>query len=353
MTRITATSTSHVTSDISPIILRETSTTRLIFSPTWVEISSNPLRGGFRFQRKGPNDNWDDIDHQALSTLHKDEGYELNLKGEEITLLFSHLEEIKAVLERYGHSYGSRTFVLSEENTEGVLLQIGDSANRKLIVQKLRELENQNFENLSSVVGSARLESVIEEFDTNIQNADESYWQGLFEEYPWILQQLFSFPVIYLNGETLLGGKNTSGRNGQGGVVTDFLFKNGSNGSFAVVEIKTPDCELAGSLYRGQRNTDHNNETYEIHGNLSGGLVQLENQIFTALRYFRSMLGENYENIDTLNPHGILIAGSYSSLSLAQQKSFDLFRKSLGKNQIFTFDEVLQKLRSLKVVYEN
>lgn len=352
MTRITTRSTSRVTSDISPIILRKTTTTRLIFSPSWVEASSNPLRGGFRFQRKGPNDAWVDISHEALSTLHKDEGYELNLNGDEISLLLSRLDEIKNLLQQHGHQYGTRTFI-SEENIEGIFLQIGDSGNRELIIQKLKELEKQNFENLSSVVGSARLESVISEFETSLTNTDEDFWQDLFERYPWILQQLFSFPVIYLNGETLLGGKNTNGRNGQGGVVTDFLFKNGSNGSFAVVEIKTPGCELAGALYRGQRDTNNNNETYEIHGNLSGGLVQLENQIFTALRYFRSMLGEDYEGIESLNPHGILIAGSYNGLSLQQKKSFDLFRKSLGKNQVLTFDEVLQKLCALKTVYEN
>lgn len=352
MSNIETHSTSRVTMDASPIVLRENSITRLVFIPSWVSASDKPLRGGFRFQRKGPKDTWVDVESKALSTLKKDEGYELNLDGEDMSKLFSGLEEVKAVLEKFGHSYGTRTFILSEKNAGGILLQIGDIQNRAWVIEQLKKLEGDNFENLGSAIGRARLESVIESFEENIGNVDEAFWQTFFEKNHWVLQQIFAFPVVYLNGETYLGGKNSKGRQGSGGTATDFLLKNGSTGSFAVVEVKTPGCNLVSSVYRGSKNSGNKNEVYEIHGELTGGLVQLENQIYIAIDYFKTQIGSDYRGLNHLNATGVLLAGNCSQLTLGQKKSFNLFRKSLGKNQIFTFDEILAKLKLLKAVYE-
>lgn len=353
MSKIETHSTSRVTMDISPIVLRENTVTRLVFIPNWVSASDKPLRGGFRFQRKSPKDTWVNMDSKALSSLKKDEGYELNLDGADIAKLFSGLEEVKALLLKYGHSYGTRTFIFSEENAGGILLQIGDIENRDWVIQQLKRLEQENFENLGSAIGRARLENVIEKFELNIANTDEAFWQEFFEGTPWILQQVFAFPVIYLNGETYLGGKNSKGRQGSGGSATDFLFKNGSNGSFAVVDVKTPGCNLIGSRYRGEEGSGDRNEVYRIHGDLSGGIVQLENQIHVAVEHFKTQIGADYDELNHLNPTGVLVAGNYSKLATIQKRSFDLFRKAIGKNQIVTFDEVLAKLKLLKNVYEN
>lgn len=346
-------STSNATMDTSPIVIRQNSITRLLFCPSWAAPSSNPLRGGFRFQRKSPSDKWVNVDHKPLSSLKKDEGYELHLDGEDMVKLFEGLEEIKTVLSKYGHSSGIRKFVLSQENASGVFVQIGKMENRDLVIQQLKQLESQNFENFGLAFGRARLENAIEEFENNISNTNEVFWQKFFEDNSWIIQQVFAFPVVYLNGETYLGGKNSKGRQGQGGSATDFLFKNGSNGSFAVVEIKTPDCELVGTCYRGNEGSDDKNELYRIHGDLTGGIVQMENQIHTAIEYFKTTVGEDYKSVNHLNPTGVLIAGNYSAMTEIKRKSFDLFRKSLGKNQVYTFDEVLAKLNLLKTVYEN
>jgi hypothetical protein len=346
-------STSNATMDTNPIVLRESKITRLIFCPSWVSTSSNPLRGGFRFQRKSPNDTWEDIDHKSLTTLKKDEGYELNLDGSEMAILFSELQEIQKCLVEHGHSAGTRIIELTDENANGIFLQIGDVKNRDLVVSQLRAMADNNFENLGAVVGRARLENAIDEFESNISNSDESFWQQYFEKRPWVLQQVFSSPVIFLNGETYLGGKNSRGRQGSGGSATDFLFKNGSNGSFAVIEIKTPSCGLVGSKYRGNKGTDENNEIYCMHSDLSGGVVQMENQIHVAVENFKTIIGADYPELNHLNPSGVLIAGNRGSLTDTEQKSFDLFRKSLGKNQVFTFDEVLARLKLLKTVYEN
>lgn len=351
MDEITTRSTSSETMDIDPIVLRETGTTRLVFKPIWVSSSSNPLRGGFRFQKKSSNDTWEDAEAKTMQNIKKDEGYQLNLKPEEILSLLKKLQEIAQILEKHGHTYGERTILLSSENAKGVFLQIASEQNREWIISELRKLESENFENLGDAIGRAKLENIIKSMEDNMQNEDEGFWQSLFENQPWILQQLFAQPVMWLSGETYLGGKSASGRQGRGGVATDSLLRNISNGSFAVVEIKTPGTRLIGSQYRGDYEGE-TNLTYQIHGDLSGAVVQMENQIVTAREQFQAVLQQSHNDINRLYPHGILIVGNYSSLSIDKQKSFDLFRNALGVNIILTFDEVLMKVKGLKSLYE-
>ncbi len=350
MSKITTQSTSKVTSEVSPIILRETKTTRLIFSPMWVETSSNPLRGGFRFQRKGIKDTWEDVDHKPLSSLKKDEGYELNLTGDDMSILFAGLEEIKALLTKYGHSYGVRSFDLSKDNAESILLQIGKIENRNWVIEQLRKLESESFENIGSIIGLAKLENIIEIFENNLSNDNEKFWQSFFESNTWVLQQIFAQPVIYLQGETYVGGKSTSGRQGQGGSATDFLLKDVSSGSFAVIEIKTPDKSIVGKCYRGCE-IEAENTTHEMSGELSGGIVQLQNQIHQAVSGFYAHIKRDFDDLDMLNPKGILLIGNKNNLTVAEKKSFNLFRKSNSDIEIHTFDELLEKIKNLRDLY--
>ena len=338
--------------DVSPIVLRETNTTRLIFEPIWVDVSDNPLRGGFRFQRKSLNETWEEYESKSLGSLHMDEEYKLNLKPGEVYELLSKFTEIHNVLKQHGHISGPNVIELNRGNVEGVFLQIGKIENREWVIEQLKQLEHDRFENLGNAIGRAKLEKAINNVRTNLSNSDEGFWQDFFEANTWILQQVFSFPVIYLQGETYLGGKNSSGRSGSGGSATDFLLRNGANGSFAVIEIKTPLSGLIGPLYRGEAGSGGSNETYQAHGDLSGGIVQMENQICTAIEYFRTTIGSDYPDLNRLDPTGVLIIGNFSSLNEGQKRSFNLFRKSLGKNLVYTYDELIAKLELLREVYD-
>jgi hypothetical protein len=192
----------------------------------------------------------------------------------------------------------------------------------------------------------------IEEMENNMTNGDEAFWQDFFSRNSWILHQVFAYPVFYLNGETYLGGKNSSGRNGAGGTATDFLLKNGSTGSFAVIEIKTPVNQLVGVEYRG---TDDGleNQIFSMNKELSGGIVQMENQIRIAVEEFGGPLTRDYPGLNYLNPCGVLLIGKYEGLTDEQKRSFFLFRKSLGKNLVYTYDELLEKIKLLRGVYES
>lgn len=353
---LVTTSTSDQTMVVSPIVLRENSTTRLVFHP--LIIRHNPhnskanLKGSFVFERKGPNDTWESTTLERLSSFKKGEGYELSLSSEEILKLLSESEQLKAFYAQYGFSYGERSFIVTEENAEGIFVQISNPNNKDLVKDRLKRLEENNFDNLQSLISSTKIDKILEKWEKNKTNSDESFWQDLFESNVWVLQQLFSYPIIILQGETYVGGKNTQGRNGHGGVATDFLGQDLSTNSFAVIEIKTPMTKTVGGRYRGE--IGGVNETYSMDSELSGGVVQLQNQVHTAIQKFKDNLGEDFskEKINHLCPHGVLIIGKSTDLNESEKKSFFLFRKSFKDITIMMYDELFKKIEFLRRIFD-
>lgn len=354
--QITTHSTSLNTTQVTPIVLRENLYTRLVFHPLLIdENHKNPdaqFRGYFVFQRKGFKDEWQNITGEYLSSLKKGEGFKLELSSEEFLKLIQESSQIIQLYKDNGFSFSERTFSITED-AAGIFLQISDLQNKDWVVENLRKLEKNNFENLHSIMGVAKIITILEEWEKNKLNCEEGYWQKLFEENIWVLQQVFSYPVIILQGETYVGGKNTKGRNGQGGVATDFLGQNQTTSSFGVIEIKTPCAGLTGKMYRGKEDSGTTSQSYSMSDDLTGGLVQLQNQIETAIKNFKTELGEDF-NEDKLNhlcPFGVLIIGSLDKLSDAEKKSFFLFRKTIKDVTIITFDELFEKISILKQIF--
>jgi hypothetical protein len=192
-------------------------------------------------------------------------------------------------------------------------------------------------------------QAVIERFEASLQThrSDEKYWQDFFEENPWIIATAFSASVFILQGETYLGGKLPIGRQGKGGVATDFLAADASTKSFAVVDIKTPASDLVGEVYRGDRGSGNPNEIYSIHPELSGGIVQVRNQITVAVEEFTQTLGRGFAELNRVHPKGVLVAGLLSELGEREQASLNHFRQGLFSMTVITYDELLQRLKIL------
>ncbi len=183
--------------------------------------------------------------------------------------------------------------------------------------------------------------------EENIENDDESFWQDLLENNPRILQQLFSYPVIYLQWETYVWGKNTKWRWGQWGVATDLLLNSLLCWSFAVIEIKTPKTDLVWWKYRWTSG-EWTNVSYSISGELSWWIIQTLNQIHTAKENFQNVLKQDFEKIQFYHTQSILIVWHSSSLDSPEKiKSFSLFRENSKNVIIITFDELLEKAKSL------
>jgi hypothetical protein len=136
-----------------------------------------------------------------------------------------------------------------------------------------------------------------------------------------------------------VGGK---GIGNVGGGVIDYLVQNALTDNVSLIEIKTPAADLCGSEYRSG--------TYPPGREVVGGVVQTLGYRDTFLHEIRSLRATT-ETFQAYNPRCYLIVGRIASLPDENaKKSFELFRTAQSAVQIVTFDEVRERLQSIRDV---
>jgi hypothetical protein len=336
------------------IVLSTTARTRTVFRPG---LHSGGVRGAIIRQKIGQDGSWKDVNEVNFTKVPADCGVAIELDTEATTRLFEKLTHLYRVQEQ-GVQYGDANFVVAKK--EEVLI-VDDSTKAQAIQEMLDQGYSQEFwkaltekdPDLASRLAIAKIqldrEAVIDELEAALQShrEDEPFWHEFFSRNPWILQAVFSASVFILGDEVYLGGKLPLGRQGKGGVATDFLASDASTKSFSVVDIKTPSAGLVGPVYRGELGSGLPNESYSIHAELSGGIVQVRNQIAVAIDNFSHTLGLGFAGLNRVHPKGVLICGMLDSLDQRQQDSFNHFRQGLFSLTVITYDEVLRRLRIL------
>jgi Domain of unknown function (DUF4263) len=339
----------------SDIVLCVSARTRTIFRPN---IHTGGVRGHIIRQKIGKDGNWQEINEVNFNTLAADCGVKIELSTEATRQLYSKLTQLYE-LQKLGVEAGDQTYVIAKEDEVLII----DHRNKAEAIQGLLDQGHseefwralsQSDPDLASRLAAAKIQldrqEAIREFESSLatHKDDEGHWQNFFQDHPWMLQSAFSAPVFMLRGETYLGGKMPVGRQGKGGVATDFLFADDTTKSFAVVEIKTPGAHLVGPQYRGEDEVGYDNEVYAMHATLSGSIVQARNQITVAVEHFQSVLEKGYEGkINRVHPKAVLVIGSTSALSQRQKDSFNQFRHALHSLTVITFDELLNRLKLL------
>ena len=335
------------------VVLDETPTTCLIFRP---KVHNGGVRGELiRFKKE--QGKLIEPERINFTNLNLNEGTYLQLNTASITKIVKRVHDLylaNQLLSPWRRQEGFRVAPVDAV--------IDDTNKEKIIKQLLEKGYSDDFWNelvvsdpdLATRLSWAKIyegyETVLQEFKNSIVDKpdDEAYWQSFFELHPWILQQAFSYPVLFLEGDVYVGGKKSKSRQGMGGVATDFLFTNESSRSFAVAEIKTPNTHLVGSIYRGNEGSGDANEVYSMHSSLSGSLVQTQNQIKTASSQFSNVLKETFgDDMNATHPHGILVIGTLESLNEQKARSFNHFRFAIKDITIITYDELLKRSEAI------
>lgn len=189
------------------------------------------------------------------------------------------------------------------------------------------------------------IEDVILEFKKLMEQKTESptlekKWQHFLGKHNWVFCYLFSHPVILVENEAYVGGKNLSNRNGK---VTDFLVKNAITDNVAFLEIKTHKTRLIGSkkAYRG-------NDVFSMSTDLTGGITQVLDQRDNFQKEFFIHKGKSSEKFETINSKCVVLMGSIADLPPEELKSFELFRSNSKDVEIIAFDELLCRLENLR-----
>ncbi|SPU44365.1 Shedu immune nuclease family protein [Brevundimonas diminuta] len=193
---------------------------------------------------------------------------------------------------------------------------------------------------LRNTLDLAALDVVITRFDALLQrpNSVEKDWQALLARHPFVLGLLFGHPMVLVGEQAAIGGK---GYNGKGERYVDFLLKTEMTQTAAIVEIKRPGT----SLIQGQGKYA---SVPAIHGDLLAGVMQILDQRVVFLTHLHAKRGETGEPIEGWHVTCVVIAGVLPTDPL-KAKAFELYRHSLRDVVILTYDELLSRLKTLRV----
>lgn len=323
--------------ETQPIVLRETDQRRLVFLPTLVD-RPDPLRGSFVWQRKRKDDKWEDIRAESFTSMRSGEGWVLELHSEEMTALLDGLLARRALFEKHGIRWGPRSFV-DTDSLPDLVRTVIESPDSEL-AEVLGDLDAEQVLALGRRVDLSQLDWLLSEWIENADCGDEDFWQELLARNAWVFSQLTGAPVVLLREKAYVGGK---GIENTGGGEIDFLVANALTDNVAFIEIKTPQTAISGGSYR-------TSGAYAMHKEISGGIVQ-------ALGY-RDRFEKTYNDLRAASNsetvfqayHGrcFVIAGTTTSLTADETRSFELFRSSLTDVQLWTFDEVATRLRGIR-----
>ncbi|WP_369888458.1 Shedu immune nuclease family protein [Bacillus halotolerans] len=348
------------------IILREKSTTRLLFRPQIINNKHNEeasVKGCFIFQKKRSSENWEDHKELDLNKLKATEWVKLEIKSEEMLKLITELDMYYKIHREYGIEPGGRNYfkinnprlekiislfkednslfeALLDEDTEQLLKQtvkwMVRTKNSEEIISRLLEVQDNELDQLNNLIGITNIKKLLSVWEANKDNVDEEFWQKLFKDNAWVLSQVFASPLLLFDEKAYIGGK---GLGNKGGKVVDFIFQNDISKDVALIEIKTPNTKILSGEYR--------QGAYSIHSDLTGAIVQVLAYKEQLQREYGSLLLNSESDFKVFNPICVVIAGKLDELDKTRLQSFELYRKEMKNILIITFDELFKKVSLL------
>lgn len=367
-------STSRSSAECSDAVLRETATTRLVFRPMLVDNPSIPqaaVKGTFIFQRRGPRDEWADVETIPFSQLKKGEAYKLILSSSEVLTFYRNLSNLYQLHSQAGVPKGVHEFVpVTHQLAEIVQMAPGDlegilAANRVVgsdllarlltwathaeevaaLVERLISLPAASLRTLNIAVNLQTLKAAIALWESNRTNASEEFWQQSLADNSFVLEHVFSWPTTIVQGKAYVGGKSVMNT---GGNVIDFLMRNRITRNAALIEIKAPTTALLNAR-------EYRTGIHAPSGELVGALMQVLNYKHSLQQEYLALVREQPDGFDSFEPSCAVVIGNASDeLSVeSKRKSFELFRNQFVGVTIITYDELFCRAEQLLHVLES
>jgi hypothetical protein len=223
---------------------------------------------------------------------------------------------------------------LSEEDQNAVIGALSNHA------ASIAEEQPEKLAKLRGDIELVTLEALIKRYEEMLrEKLVEGRWQEFFNENPFILNMAFGYPVIKVRDQASVGGRKLSG---DGEKITDFLVKNSLTNNTAIFEIKTPQTPILNK-------TPFRDGVFTPSTDLSGSINQALDQKYQ----FQKQIAQIKDNtrlydIESYAVHCCLVIGSTPDGD-DRKKSFELFRRNSKDVEIVTFDELLEKLKQLRV----
>jgi Shedu protein SduA, C-terminal len=224
--------------------------------------------------------------------------------------------------------------VLKEDEQDTMIQMLSQSA------KAMGKTQTDKLAKLQSDIELVTLDALIDSFEEMLdKKLAENRWQDFFNENPFILNMAFGYPVIKVKDQASVGGRKLSGG---GDKITDFLVKNSLTNNTALFEIKTPQTEVLNKR-------PFREGVYIPSGDLAGSINQALDQKYQFQKQIAAIKDNTrVYDIESYAVHCCLIIGK-TPKGNDQQKSFEMFRRNSKDVEIVTFDELLEKLRQLRL----
>lgn len=212
----------------------------------------------------------------------------------------------------------------------------------KLSLTRKNFFERQELISTKQKIERKFIEDVLKKFEKLLaqKKGSEDTWQNFFVDNAWIFSQLFAYPTVLIKDKAYVGGKTIADSEGK---IIDFLYQNKLTKNSALIEIKKHTTPLLNKKpYRGS-------DVFSMGKEFSGAISQILDQRETYCKKFDSLRGE--DDINSFNPKCIVLIGRISSLNKKQFKAFELMRSSLKDVEIFTFDELYERIKSILSIF--
>jgi hypothetical protein len=329
------------------------------------------VKGTFIFQRKGPREQWVDVETIPLSQLKKGDAYKLPIDSSEVLTLYKHLKDLYQVHSESGVPLGDHEFVpVNRQLAEIARMAPGDlgkilAANRAVgsallarllawathadepaaLVEQLIALSPASLRTLNIAVNLQSLKAAIALWQANQTNADEEFWQRSLTDNSFVLEHVFSWPTTIVRGKAYVGGKSVMNT---GGNVIDFLMNNRVTRNAALIEIKTPTTPLLATR-------EYRSGVYPPSSDLAGTIMQLLNYKHSLQQEYHSLTHGQVNPFDSFDPRCAAVVGNAGRelLNEDKRKSFELFRNQFSGVTIITYDELFSRAEQLIRVLES
>lgn len=230
--------------------------------------------------------------------------------------------------------------------------RIVDALPSEYTAEKLRLLRNWQVERVARILASAgrqatgpaavvnKLQQAQRTWERERQNSHEEYWQDLFKARPELLAPTVHGRAFTLRSKCYVGGKAIDN---SGGNVLDFLAQH--DGDVALIEIKAPTTPLVGTRYRAN--------VYPPSRELVGAIVQALHYRSSLLNDLHALLSQS-PGLQVHDPTVFVVIGDTEREGLTDMKrrSFQLFRHTLNRVEILTYDELFNGLANQSVWME-
>lgn len=374
LVRIRVNTTSNKTADATGMVVRKNNQFRIVYFPKLVDNDKKPeecVGGCLICQKKGKNDNWEDLNEISIKDIKVGEWSKFNIELGEMLNLIKYADKLKELYEKdksFNRIKQKHLLVLDDNldqaeidsfnefasNNPDAITNLNRLLNSDIDYDKLLQTINSNptfiqdiaeklnNDNSQKLYNELRLKFINPVFlKENINNDNEEYWQKLFTDNPNILYSIIPSVGQIVCKKPYMGGKAIDNT---GGTLSDFIYKCGAN-NISIIEIKKPTTKLISSQYR--------NNVYSPSDDLSSAVIQLKSQKDSLLKDYYSLKNNSEKaniKFNAYDPKTYLIIGNTTEMKNEEIESFELFRNSLKDIEIITFDEIIRKL---ELIIEN